>query len=62
MKLVKRLLSKKLSKYLKLFPVVAIIGHWQAGRTTFAKMELTENGLKNVCEVGETLRGCPLPG
>jgi predicted AAA+ superfamily ATPase len=32
MKLVKRLLSKKLSKYLKLFPVVAIIGPRQAGK------------------------------
>jgi predicted AAA+ superfamily ATPase len=42
MKLVKRLLSKKLSKYLKLFPVVAIIGPRQAGKTTFAKMELPD--------------------
>jgi predicted AAA+ superfamily ATPase len=42
MKPVKRLLSKKLSKYLKLFPIVAIIGPRQAGKTTFAKMELPD--------------------
>ena len=42
MKLVKRLLSNKLSDYLKLFPVVAIIGPRQAGKTTFAKMELPD--------------------
>ncbi len=39
---VKRLLSKKLSKYLKLFPIVAIIGARQSGKTTFAKMELPD--------------------
>lgn len=42
MKLIKRLLSKKLSKYLKFFPVVAVIGPRQAGKTTFARMELPD--------------------
>lgn len=42
MRLVKRALSKKLHKYLKLFPVVAVIGPRQAGKTTFAKMELPD--------------------
>lgn len=42
MGLLKRTLSKKLSKYLRLFPVVAIIGPRQAGKTTFAKMELPD--------------------
>lgn len=36
------MLSKKLSKYLKLFPIVAIIGPRQAGKTTFARMELPD--------------------
>ncbi|RJQ50317.1 MAG: ATP-binding protein [Nitrospiraceae bacterium] len=42
MKKIKRLLSGKLSKYLRLFPVVAVIGPRQAGKTTFAKMELPD--------------------
>lgn len=40
MSFLKRTLSGKLRDYLKLFPVVAIIGPRQAGKTTFAKMEL----------------------
>lgn len=40
MPLVKRLISKKLSRYLKLFPIVVIVGPRQSGKTTFAKMEL----------------------
>lgn len=40
MSLLTRTLSGKLSEYLSLFPVVAIIGPRQAGKTTFAKMEL----------------------
>ncbi|MFA4830268.1 MAG: ATP-binding protein [Thermodesulfovibrionales bacterium] len=44
MRLVKRSLSGKLHAYLKLFPVVAIIGPRQAGKTTFARMELPDWG------------------
>ena len=42
MRFVKRELSGKLQKYLKLFPVVAVIGPRQAGKTTFAQMELPD--------------------
>lgn len=42
MKYTKRALSQKLQKYLKLFPVVAVIGPRQAGKTTFARMELPD--------------------
>lgn len=42
MSLLKRALSGKLCKYLRLFPVVAIIGPRQAGKTTFARMELPD--------------------
>ena len=40
--LVKRTISEKLAKYLKLFPIVVIVGPRQSGKTTFAKMELPE--------------------
>ncbi|HLE87971.1 MAG TPA: ATP-binding protein [Candidatus Brocadiaceae bacterium] len=39
---VKRTISEKLAKYLKLFPIVVIVGPRQSGKTTFAKMELPE--------------------
>jgi len=42
MSLVKRTISEKLDKYLKLFPIVAVVGPRQSGKTTFAKMELPE--------------------
>lgn len=42
MGLVKRILSGRLHKYLELFPVVAVIGPRQAGKTTFAQMELPD--------------------
>jgi predicted AAA+ superfamily ATPase len=42
MKLIKRSVSDKLHKYLELFPVVAIVGPRQAGKTTFARMELPD--------------------
>lgn len=42
MTLVKRIISKNLSKYLKLFPIVVIVGPRQSGKTTFAKMELPD--------------------
>jgi predicted AAA+ superfamily ATPase len=42
MPLVKRSISKKLTRYLKLFPIVVIVGPRQSGKTTFAKMELPE--------------------
>lgn len=42
MNLIKRTLSEKFNRYLRLFPVVAIIGPRQAGKTTFAKMELPD--------------------
>lgn len=42
MHLVKRTISEKLKKYLKLFPIVVIVGPRQSGKTTFAKMELPE--------------------
>ncbi len=40
--LVKRTISEKLTEYLKLFPIVVIVGPRQSGKTTFAKMELPE--------------------
>lgn len=40
--LVKRTISEKLAKYLKLFPIVIIVGPRQSGKTTFVKMELPE--------------------
>jgi predicted AAA+ superfamily ATPase len=42
MPLIKRSISKKLARYLRLFPVVVIVGPRQAGKTTFAKMELPD--------------------
>ena len=42
MNLVKRSAADKLHRYLKLFPVVAIVGPRQAGKTTFARMELPD--------------------
>ena len=42
MDIVKRTISEKLAKYLKLFPIVVIVGPRQSGKTTFAKMELPE--------------------
>ncbi|MBI5375037.1 MAG: ATP-binding protein [Candidatus Schekmanbacteria bacterium] len=42
MMLIKRSISSKLSKYLRLFPIVVIVGPRQAGKTTFAKMELPD--------------------
>jgi len=42
MPLIKRTISEKLAKYLKLFPIVVIVGPRQSGKTTFAKMELPE--------------------
>lgn len=42
MNLVKRSVSDKLHTYLKLFPVVAVVGPRQAGKTTFARMELPD--------------------
>ena len=38
--MIKRIFAEKLKKYLKLFPVVSIIGPRQAGKTTFVKNEL----------------------
>ena len=40
MVLVERTISEKLTKYLKLFPIVAIVGPQQSGKTIFAKIEL----------------------
>lgn len=40
--LVKRTILEKLTEYLKLFPIVVIVGPRQSGKTTFAKMELPE--------------------
>lgn len=42
MNLIQRNQAKKLHHYLNLFPIVAIIGPRQAGKTTFAKMELPD--------------------
>ncbi|MFQ5685943.1 MAG: hypothetical protein ACE5GV_04720 [Candidatus Scalindua sp.] len=42
MSLVKRTISEKLNKYLKLFPIVVVVGPRQSGKTTFAKIELPE--------------------
>ncbi|MCB4791236.1 MAG: ATP-binding protein [Elusimicrobia bacterium] len=38
--MIKRLFSQKLNHYLKLFPIVSVIGPRQAGKTTFIKKEL----------------------
>jgi len=38
--MIKRLFSNKLNHYLKLFPVVSVVGPRQAGKTTFIKNEL----------------------
>lgn len=40
--LITRCLSAKFQHYLNLFPIVALIGPRQAGKTTFAKMELSD--------------------
>jgi len=40
--MIKRLLSTKLAAFLKLFPVVAVVGPRQAGKTTFVKNELRQ--------------------
>ncbi|MBI4595841.1 MAG: ATP-binding protein [Candidatus Tectomicrobia bacterium] len=42
MMLVTRSISNKLDQYLKLFPIVVIVGPRQAGKTTFAKMALPD--------------------
>lgn len=42
MALVKRIISDNLTDYLKLFPIVVIVGPRQSGKTTFAKMELPD--------------------
>jgi predicted AAA+ superfamily ATPase len=42
MVLVKRTIAKKLAEYIRLFPIVVIVGPRQAGKTTFAKMELPD--------------------
>lgn len=40
MTLIKRSVSRNLERFLQLFPIVVIVGPRQAGKTTFAKMEL----------------------
>lgn len=42
MVLVKRTIAKKLAEYIRLFPIVVIVGPRQSGKTTFAKMELPD--------------------